>query len=252
MHQFKNAKTYLCCKKTQWCHLVKVLFGVIMSQTVEWRAKSDESFLWWEQRRGLSENQMCLDVALIQLVKLREVWQAVRGETARKMQKNWMHLFGCDVSLSQPQSKLQQYEQSVGSISTWLLSGGYNCKWLSHPGQPQGTEWKVHVFPLEFLAHFPKHIRSWLKADRRLKGGLMAAYSPSQGMEGKIRKRFFTRRWWARNRLPRSLVTSPSCQSSRSMWTVLSDTEFEFQIILCGAGSWVPFQLEIFYDSMLI
>ena len=26
-------------------------------------------------------------------------------------------------------------------------------------------------------------------------------------------RRFFTRRWWSRNRFPRVLVTAPSCQS---------------------------------------
>jgi len=45
-----------------------------------------------------------------------------------------------------------------------------------------------------------------------------------------VRKRFFTRGWWAWNR-----ATAPSCLSSRSIWTLLSDTGFEFWVVLRGA-----------------
>jgi len=53
-----------------------------------------------------------------------------------------------------------------------------------------------------------------------------------------VRKRFLTREWWAWNRLPRALGTIPSYQSSRSIWTVLSDIRLESGVILCGARSW--------------
>jgi len=53
-----------------------------------------------------------------------------------------------------------------------------------------------------------------------------------------IRKRFFTRGRWARNRLPRALGTAPSCQSSRSIGKMLSDMEFDFWVVVCGARSW--------------
>ena len=38
------------------------------------------------------------------------------------------------------------------------------------------------------------------------------------------------------HRLPRAEVTAPSCQSSRSVWTMLSDIPFEFWVVLCGVG----------------
>ena len=84
----------------------------------------------------------------------------------------------------------------------------------------------------------------------RLRGGLMAAAAPSQGAEGQragllfvavtgpegtawrdtlyIRKKLFTRGWWAWNRLFRAEVTAPSCQNSRSIRTTLSDIWSDF------------------------
>lgn len=56
------------------------------------------------------------------------------------------------------------------------------------------------------------------------------------------------------NRLLRAVAAVPSCQSSRSIWTMLSDMGFEFQVVLCRAGGWTQvslwgfFQLGIFYD----
>ena len=53
---------------------------------------------------------------------------------------------------------------------------------------------------------------------------------PFQGRVGLgIRKRFFTGGQWACSRLPRAVVVMPSCQSSRSIWTVLSDIGFDFE-----------------------
>jgi len=53
-----------------------------------------------------------------------------------------------------------------------------------------------------------------------------------------IRKRFFTRRWWAWNRLPRAVVLALSFQRSRIIWTTPSDTGLEFWAVLRGARSW--------------
>jgi len=50
---------------------------------------------------------------------------------------------------------------------------------------------------------------------------------------------------------------APSCQSSRSIWTLLLDMWSHFWVVLCGARSWtrwslrVLFQLGIFNDSVL-
>ena len=94
----------------------------------------------------------------------------------------------------------------------------------------------------------------------------MAAYSSSQGVEGHcqallsgdnsrspgngmelhqgkdrlgVRKRFFTRGWWAWNRLPRAVVTVLSCQSSGSVRTVLSHIGFGSRAVLFEARSWI-------------
>jgi len=54
-----------------------------------------------------------------------------------------------------------------------------------------------------------------------------------------IRKRFCTRMWWTWNRLPRAMVTEPTCWSSRGVWTMLSNiTAFECWVVLCGGRSW--------------
>jgi len=50
-----------------------------------------------------------------------------------------------------------------------------------------------------------------------------------------IRKRFWTRVWWAWNRLPRALRTALSFQSSRGICASLSDIGFGFWVVLCGA-----------------
>ena len=53
-----------------------------------------------------------------------------------------------------------------------------------------------------------------------------------------MRKRFYTERvvgHW--NRLPGAVGTAPSCQSSRSVWIILSDVGFEFWVVLCVARS---------------
>lgn len=50
-----------------------------------------------------------------------------------------------------------------------------------------------------------------------------------------LRKRFFTRGQRAWNRLPRAIITAPSCQRSVSDQTTLSDVGFRFWVVLCGA-----------------
>lgn len=70
---------------------------------------------------------------------------------------------------------------------------------------------------------------------------------------GKVRlgvmKRFFSRGSWAWNRLPRA--RGGNCLSSRIIWTVLSDSGFEFWVVLCEGRSWtrsvwVPSNLRYF------
>jgi len=39
------------------------------------------------------------------------------------------------------------------------------------------------------------------------------------------------------NRFPRAVGMAPGCWSSRDVWTMLLDIEFEFWVILCGARS---------------
>ena len=43
-----------------------------------------------------------------------------------------------------------------------------------------------------------------------------------------VRDRVYTRGQWAWNGLPRAVGTAPSCQSSRSVWTLLSDLRLNF------------------------
>ena len=47
-----------------------------------------------------------------------------------------------------------------------------------------------------------------------------------------VRDRGCTRGWWAWNGLPRAV----SCESSRSVWTLLSNIGPGFGVVLCGAG----------------
>ena len=67
-----------------------------------------------------------------------------------------------------------------------------------------------------------------------------------------LKKVFHQRMVKSWNRLPRAVDTAPRYHSSRSIWTVLSDTEFEFWAVLCGArswtqwSSWVPSNLAYF------
>lgn len=53
-----------------------------------------------------------------------------------------------------------------------------------------------------------------------------------------VRERFWTRGVWACNRLPRARCTIPSCQGSRSTWTMIPDTGFEFWAVRCEDRSW--------------
>ena len=51
-----------------------------------------------------------------------------------------------------------------------------------------------------------------------------------------IRKRFCTRVWWTWNRLPRAMVTEPTCWSSRGVWTMLSDIGLIFGLSCVEPG----------------
>lgn len=54
-----------------------------------------------------------------------------------------------------------------------------------------------------------------------------------------MRKRFYTERvvgHW--NRLPGAVGTAPSCWSTRSIWSALSDVGSDFGVVLCGTRSW--------------
>ena len=58
-----------------------------------------------------------------------------------------------------------------------------------------------------------------------------------------VRKKFFTRGHWAWNRLIRAVGIASGCQSSRSVWTPLSDTALWIWVSLCGARSWTSWFL---------
>jgi len=74
-----------------------------------------------------------------------------------------------------------------------------------------------------------------------------------------VRGRFYTRAWWAWDRLSRGVVMDLSCQSSRSTWTTFSD--LRHQIWIWGGPVWIqgldslilvgPFQFRIFYHSII-
>jgi len=68
-----------------------------------------------------------------------------------------------------------------------------------------------------------------------------------------VRERVCTR-GWAWNGLPRAVGMAPSCWSSRSVWTTLSDTGFDFALSCVELDFMTlqgPFQLGIFYDTMV-
>lgn len=72
-----------------------------------------------------------------------------------------------------------------------------------------------------------------------------------------IRKMLFTKKVVKPlHRLPRIVITDPSCQGSGSVLTMPSDTWFEFWVILSGRRLQLilvsPFQLTILYDFMKI
>jgi len=54
------------------------------------------------------------------------------------------------------------------------------------------------------------------------------------------RKSFFTRGQWAWSRLPRAVLTAPSCCSLWSVWTPLSGIGFGFCVVFSGTRSWNP------------
>ena len=63
-------------------------------------------------------------------------------------------------------------------------------------------------------------------------------------MGGSCQKRFFTE-----NRLLKAVVMAWRCQSSRSVWAVLSDIAFDFWVVLCRARSWTSGENEGFEAS---
>jgi len=63
-----------------------------------------------------------------------------------------------------------------------------------------------------------------------------------QGRVG-IRERFFTKGWWAWNRLPRAVDAAQSCWSSRCIDWDGTATGSEFCLVLRGARSWIQWSL---------
>ena len=53
-----------------------------------------------------------------------------------------------------------------------------------------------------------------------------------------VRKRLYSTGWWAWNWLPRAVIVALNCQSSRSIWTTLSDILSDFWVVLYGSRSW--------------
>ena len=66
-----------------------------------------------------------------------------------------------------------------------------------------------------------------------------------------VRDRVCTRGQWVWSGLPRAVVVALSwlsCWSSRSVWTIPSDIEFGFWVVLCGARNWT-WSLWVPYNS---
>jgi len=91
----------------------------------------------------------------------------------------------------------------------------------------------------------------WELQDPREQHGAMAGGRWGWGLE-----MFFTRRWGAWNRFLGAEVMALSCWSSRSVWTMLPDTGTEFWVACMEPGRGLndpcgPFHLEIFYFSFI-
>jgi len=139
-----------------------------------------------------------------------------------------------------------------------------NCKWPSC-NTPQLPSSQSKIGKIVEGKTYEEQLRSiglFSSEQRRLRGGLMAAFSSSRGeccslvtavspsgpkgtagsCDGRVRlgarERFFTRRWWAWNRLPRAVAIAPNCQNSRSICTLLSDLWSGFWVVLCRARGW--------------
>ena len=68
-----------------------------------------------------------------------------------------------------------------------------------------------------------------------------------------VRKRFFTKGWWAWNRLPRAVVMAPGCWSldtnKRRVWIFDSSVGSQELDTMTLMG---PFQLRMLYDSVIL
>jgi len=81
-----------------------------------------------------------------------------------------------------------------------------------------------------------------MAASSLLSGGSDGARENSMGLcQGRvgIRERFFTKGWWAWNRLPRAVDAAQSCWSSRCIDWDGTATGSEFCLVLRGARSWI-------------
>lgn len=58
-----------------------------------------------------------------------------------------------------------------------------------------------------------------------------------------VRERVCSEEQWTWNRLPRAGGTALSCQSSGSVWTLLSNTGFGCWVVLCEARGWTRLPL---------
>lgn len=71
-------------------------------------------------------------------------------------------------------------------------------------------------------------------------GTAWSCVSVSGWYQEKVLHQMVVRPW---KRLPRAVLRAPSCQSSRNIWTVLSDIGFESWVVLWGVGSWNQWSL---------
>ena len=105
------------------------------------------------------------------------------------------------------------------------------CWWTLWPTPP-----KAQVF---FLAFVHKNELPCIWAWACLCSPSMVVKEVS-GYQEKVLHQRMIRHW---KRLGRAVVTAPSCQSSRSVWTRLPDLWPDFWVVLCGARSWTWWSL---------
>lgn len=104
-------------------------------------------------------------------------------------------------------------------------------------GGPNRGEWRV---------------RNWSLLSGDQQQNPRKQHRDASGKGQVVIKWFFTRGWWACNRLPWAVGMVPSCKSSRSISVVLSDIGFEFWMVLCGSGSWTPWSIWVLSNSNIL